>query len=240
MNNDQIAKIIIIFIVIIIAFATSGMTYALWREDFNVLTDTYTEEGEVDWEFWHPNWYITPGFPEDPLFIHGDFGIDPGWTKDVGSNWAEFFDTDDDGDFDTMHLVFENVYPYYNDHFAFALHCNGEIPIRVWRVQFTDLEGNIIPFILPDGTELEAMYSIQDELAYLDISGPDRIPDEKPDIFIWWGDNFGTLLYYCDSADFSFHLTILQPCPQNTHIEFLIKITAVQSDIYIPGPIDEY
>jgi hypothetical protein len=225
-----------IFIVSIIALAMTGATYALWYEDLYIYTEVDT--GEVDWEFWHPGWYITPGVPEFPLFTHDDDGIDPGWTKDVGSNWAEFFDTDDDGDFDTMHLVFENVYPYYYDHIAFSLHCNGDIPIHVWRVQFTDLEGNIIPFLNQTGVPFDAMY--KNELVYLDISGPDGEPDGEPDIFIWWGDNFGTQYHNCDSGDFSFYITILQPCPQGAHLEFLIKMTAVQYNEYVPGPIDGY
>ena len=83
----------------------SGATYALWYEDLYI--HTYAESGEVDWEFWHTNWYLKPGVPEQPYFGHSDFTIDPGWTKDVASNWAEFFDTDEDGDFDTMHRMIE-------------------------------------------------------------------------------------------------------------------------------------
>jgi hypothetical protein len=237
MKHKRIGKTSVIFLASIIAVAMSGATYALWYEELNIYTDVYT--GEVDWEFWHTNWYIKPGVPEFPWFVHGDIGPDPPLeTKDVASNWAEFFDTDDDGDFDTMHLVLENVYPYYTDHFVYQVHCNGNIPIHVWRVQFTDMENNIINFVLPNGTVLDAMYKIQHELAYIDITGPDGVPDGEFDIFIAWGDNFGTQLHYCDYLDMSFSITILQPCPQNAHIEFLIKLSACQYNEWVPGPIE--
>ena len=212
----------------------SGATYALWYEDLYIYTDIYT--GNVDWEFWHTNWYLQPGVPEFPWFGHGDNGIDPGYTKDVGSNWAEFFDTDDDGDFDTMHLVLENVYPYYYDHFVFQVHCNGIVPIHIWRVQFTDMQGNVIEFTDQQGNILDAMYANKN--AYLDITGPDGVPDGQFDLLVAWGDNFGLQMHYCDYADMSFIIHILQPCPQNAHIEFLIKLSACQYNEYVQGPID--
>lgn len=227
MKHKRIGKTSVVLLVSIIALSMSGATYALWYEDLYIYTDITT--GEVDWEFWHPSWYVTPGVPEFPLFIHGDEGIDPGWTKDVGSNWAEFFDTDGDGDFDTMHLVFENVYPYYYDHVAFALHCNGNIPIHVWKVEFSNMDGTVV---------YETIYANGN--IYLDIGGPDGpdVPDGEPDVFIWWGDNFGLQMHYCDSADFSFNINILQPCPQGVTLQFLVKITACQYNEYQPGPID--
>jgi hypothetical protein len=229
MKRSRIAKTMVIFIACIIALAMSGATYALWSEELHLDIDIQT--GEVDWEFWHPSWYITPGVPEFPLFIHGDTGIDPGWTKDVGSNWANFFDADGDGDFDTMHLVFENVYPYYQDHFAFAVHCNGDIPIHIWKVEFTNLDGSII---------YETIY--ENGNIFLDIGGPDGddIPDGEADIFIWWGDNFGTQMHYCDSVDISFNVNILQPCPQGANLQFLINVVSCQYNEYVQGPIDGY
>jgi hypothetical protein len=238
MRRNRKAKTTVIFIASIIALAMTGATYALWYEDLYIWTDVHT--GEVDWEFWHTNWYLEPGDPEQPHFGHDDHDIDPGKTKDVGSNWAEFFDTDGDGDFDTMHLVLENVYPGYYDHLVYQVHCNGNIPIHVWRVQFTDLDGNIIPFTLLDGTVLDAMYTTQDELAFLDISGPDGVPDGEFDLFIPWGNNFDAQMHYCDYLDMSFSIHVLQPCPQGAHLEFYIKQTAVQYNEHVYGPIDGY
>ena len=226
MKHTRIAKMNVIFLASIVALAMSGATYALWFEDLYIWTDV--ETGEVDWEFWHTSWYVTPGVPEFPYFGHSDFGIDPGWTKDVGSNWAEFFDTDDDGDFDTMHLVLDNVYPYYWDHFVIQLHCNGNIPIHVWRVQFTNMDESIV---------YDTIYA--NKQVYLDIGGPDGpdIPDGEADLLVAWGDSFGTQMHYCDYVDLSFSIHILQPCPQGVNLEFLIKIAACQYNEYEPGPI---
>jgi len=234
MKHKRIGKTSVILLVSIIALAMSGATYALWYEDLYIYTDI--ETGEVDWEFWNTAWYLDPTHSDPPWFEHGDIGIDPGNTKDVGSNWAEFFDTDGDGDNDTMHLVLENVYPYYYDHFVFQVHCNGNIPIHIWKVYFTDMEGNIYQFENLEGDILDAMY--ENENAFLDISGPDGIPDGQYDLFISWGDNFGLQMHYCDYADISFSIHVLQPCPQNAHLEFFIKLAACQYNEYVPGPID--
>jgi hypothetical protein len=224
MKHKRIGKTSVILLASIIALAMSGATYALWYEDLYIYTDI--ETGEVDWEFWHPSWYVTPGIPEFPLFIHEDNGIDPGWTKDVGSNWAEFLDLDEDGDFETMHLVFENVYPGYWDHFTFSVHCNGNIPIHIWKVEFTNLDGTIIY-----GTFYDSNTASQGIYIDIDGSGGD-------DVWIWWGDNFGDQLHYCHSRDLSFIIQFLQPCPQNAHLDLVIHYVACQYNEYVPGPIE--
>jgi hypothetical protein len=237
MKHTRVGKTSVIFLASIIALAMSGATYALWYEDLYIWTDVYP--GEVDWEFYNENWDLFPNLP--PTFTHQDVGPDPGWGKDVGSNWAEFLDLDDDDDYETMHLVLDNVYPGYYDHFSFVVHCNGNIPIHIWRVQFEDINGNILQFeyyhnLGDEGVIVDAMYD--DGWAYLDISGPDGMPDGEYDVRVYWGDCFGDQLHYCDTRDISFGILILQPCPQNAHLELRIKYTACQYNEYVPGPIE--
>jgi hypothetical protein len=218
MKHRRIGKTSVIFLVSILALAMSGATYALWYEELYIYTDI--ETGEVDWEFCHPKWYNDN--PDDdppfPLLIWGDHGLDPPlYTKDVASSSFEWWDSDNDGDIDRLNLSFNCVYPYYSDHFAFALHCNGCVPIHVWKVEFTNADGSII---------YETIYA--NGYYYLDLTGPNGIPDGQDDIEIWWGDNFGTQLHYCDSVDESFDITFLQPMPQNAHLELVMSIVAHQ------------
>jgi hypothetical protein len=230
MRRNRIAKSIVIFIASIIALAMSGATYALWYEDMYIYTDV--ETAEISWEFWHPSWYDNPGVPPFPLLIWGDHGLDPPlYLKDVASSSHWFDDSDDDGDFDTLYLIFQNVYPYYEDHFAFAVHCNGILPIHIWKVEFSNYDGTVIYGVLYANGNV-----------YLDIGGPDGpdVPDGEPDIVIWWGDHFGEQLHYCDSADLSFNFKVLQPCPQGVLLELLIRIVAVNYNEYEAGPIDGY
>jgi hypothetical protein len=218
MRHNRIAKTAVIFMASIIALAMSGATYALWSEDLYIYTDI--ETGEVDWEFWHPSWGNED--PNDdapfPLLIWGDHGLDPPlYQKDVASSSFDWWDSDDDGDFDRLNLTFDCVYPYYEDHFAFAVHCNGCVPIHIWKVEFTNADGSIIY-----GTLYANGY------VYLDLSGPNGIPDDQADIEIWWGNHFGYQLHYCDSVDESFNIRFLQPMPQNANLELVMRIVAHQ------------
>jgi len=200
-------KIAVMFIVSIMALAGTGAAYALWSETLTI-TGTATTT-ELDWEFYNPLWPVDPTLP--PLFGNLDHGIDPFLTKDVGSNDAEFFDTDGDGDYDKMVLTITNAYPQYNDHIVFAVHCNGQLPLHIWKVVFKNMADQ----------EVETLYANGD--VYLDIDG-----DGDADIWITWGDNFGLQMHYCDWTDMSFNFYILQECPQGVPLTFTIEVVAGQ------------
>jgi hypothetical protein len=211
MKHKMMGKTSIIFLASIITLAMSGATYALWYEDLYI--STYIDTGEVDWEYW--NYWTESNI--DPTFTHDDHGIDPDFTKDVASTTGWFTDEDGDGDPETMHVTILNAYPYYHNHISFWVHCNGNIPIHIWKVVFRDSVDN----------EILTIYESDDDI-YLDLSGPNDVPDGLPDIRVLWGDNFGKQLHYCDSADMSFGFIIQQTAPQGKTFTFTIEIVAGQ------------
>lgn len=208
--KTKTGKLATLFIVSIMALAGASVGYAMWSETLYI--DGWVQTGEVDWEYW--NYWTQSNI--DPTFTHDDHGIDPDFTKDVASNSGTFIDSDGDGDPDTMQLTILNAYPLYHDHISFWVHCNGNIPIHIWKVIFRDSSGN----------EIETLY--QTGNVYLDLSGPNGIPDGEYDILILWGNSFGTQLHFCDSTDMSFGFVIQQPAPQGKTMTFTIEIVAGQ------------
>jgi len=217
-----------------IALAASAVvTLAMWYDTLKV--NTYASTGELDAEFvdgtltYMDACGLQPGYGH---FAGNDWNAtnlpQPGsiqLDKDVGCTNVTLIDSDGDGDKDTLRIELHNVYPWYYTHVAFKIHNNGEIPFKIWRLTVSN------------GTSSNYYYEInaeevKDEGAYVDLSG-----DGKPDIIIWWGDNFGVQLHPCQSADISLDLTVLQDAPQNANLVLYLSLDVVQWNEYNSGPI---
>lgn len=195
-------KIGLICLAFILAMGGLGVSYALWSE--TLVIDGTVNTGEVDWEFY--NIY----YPEDlPEFDGADQGIDPGWTKDVGSTDAVFVDSDGDGDYDTLVLTVLNAYPFYRNHGSTWVHCNGSVPIII--------VGAWISF--DGGPEIWLPWG-----QWATNSGGT--------LRVNFGDNYGQQLHFCDSLDVSLAFEVLQPAQQNmtggNAYTFSIRYEAVQ------------
>lgn len=213
-------KILSTSFLIVLGISLLGLVYAHWEATLYINGEV--ESGEVDWEF-------VPG-----SVIHKDHGLDwnatffPGkgsttLDKDVGSTTTVLYDSDGDGDYDILNVTLSNVYPWYWEHIAFELHNNGKVPIKVWRVIIRTASGNYTYY------EINESELTQGE--YLDLDD-----DGTYDIVLWWGDNFGKQLEYCESADISFTITVLQGIKMGTTYTFTIEIVAIQWNMYTPGP----
>ncbi|MEM3976438.1 MAG: hypothetical protein QXO87_06765, partial [Desulfurococcaceae archaeon] len=202
------------------------LAFAMWSETLRVNSAVST--GEVDWR-------IVPG----SLIYLDACGLQPGYgffagndwnatylpqpgaiqlDKDVGCTSVVLMDGDGDGDMDTMNVTLHNTYPYYYTHIAFKVHNSGTIPVKIWRViingqEFYELNEQV----LQQGVEL-------------DLTG-----DGRPDVLIWWGNNFGIQLHPCQSADISFDLTLLQDAPEGATLTFIVRFEAVQwNEYFVP------
>ncbi|PUA33591.1 MAG: hypothetical protein B7O98_04010 [Zestosphaera tikiterensis] len=196
---------------------------AMWSETLRVNVAVAT--GEVDWEIvpgpttWLDACGLLPGYGN---YRGNDWNASylpkPGakqLDKDVGCTDVTLIDSDGDGDYDTMNVTLYNVYPWYYTHIAFKVHNDGSVPIKIWRVVI-------------DGQEFHKLNEQElKEGLYLDLTG-----DEKFDILIWWGDNFGVQLHPCESADVSFDITVLQGAPQGSTLTFTISLEAIQWNEY--------
>jgi len=200
---------------------------AMWGEILRVNVAVGT--GEVDWRFvpgtliWLDACGLLPGYG---YFRGNDWNASylpkPGakqLDKDVGCTDVELIDSDGDGDYDTMKVTLHNVYPWYYTHIAFKVHNDGTIPIKIWR-------------IVIDGQEF---YELNKQALQQGLE-LDLTDDEKPDVLIWWGDNFGVQLHPCDSADISFDITVLQDAPQGSTLSFTVSFEAIQwNEYYVPS-----
>jgi len=200
---------------------------AMWSETLRVNVAVAT--GEVDWEIvsgpttWLDACGLQPGYG---YFKGNDWNAshlpEPGAVqldKDIGCTDVTLIDSDGDGDYDTMNVTLHNVYPWYYTHIAFKVHNDGTVPIKIWRVVIGGQE-----FYELNKQELQQGLE-------LDLTG-----DGKPDILIWWGDNFGVQLHPCQSADISFDITVLQDAPQGSTLTFTISLEAVQwNEYYVPS-----
>ncbi|MEM3937477.1 MAG: hypothetical protein QXX73_05335 [Desulfurococcaceae archaeon] len=213
----------IVFSLILLISLLPMLAFAMWSETLRVNSAVST--GEVDWR-------IVPG----SLIYLDACGLQPGYgffagndwnatylpqpgaiqlDKDVGCTSVVLMDGDGDGDMDTMNVTLHNTYPYYYTHIAFKVHNSGTIPVKIWRViingqEFYELNEQV----LQQGVEL-------------DLTG-----DGRPDVLIWWGNNFGIQLHPCQSADISFDLTLLQDAPEGATLTFIVRFEAVQWNEY--------
>ena len=223
-----------------------GGATALWYEGLEVNVVAHT--GELDVEFYgqpifldacglppgpgfHGGWdwvAYPPGFEEHQTGVDAVYDGHPVEGKDVGCTNVTLLDTDHDGDDDTMQVTLENVYPYYYTKIDFEIHNNGDIPVKIWRLVVRLSNGTEYKFY-----EINAD-TIENEGAYLDLDG-----DNKPDIVMWWGDNFGVQLEHCQRADISLNLIVLQTASENTTYTFQLQLDAVQWNEYTPGPIGD-
>jgi len=204
---------IITTLLFIMLFSLIGIAYAVWSDTLKI--NTSVGMGELDWEF-SPGSVIqldTCAYPVpdyNASYFPSTGSIQT--NKDVGCTELILIDSDGDGDYDTLNVTMYNVYPWYYEHIAFALHNDGTIPLKVWRAI---INGNIY-------------YEI--DVLDLDLNG-----DGKPDLHIWWGNNFGAQIDPCNSADLSFDLTVLQDAPENSTLSFTISLEAIQwNEYYVP------
>lgn len=200
---------------------------AMWSESLAV--NTTVETGELDWRFvsgsltyldacglppgygifggndWNSSYYPQPGAEQ----------ID----KDVGCTDVTLFDTDNDGDLDTMQVVLKKTYPWYYTRVSFKVHNDGTIPLKIWRVVINGVAYyELNEHELNQGVEL------------------DLNEDGEPDVTLWWGDNFGIQLHPCQSAGVGFDLTVLQPAPENASLIIYVSFEAIQwNEYHIPS-----
>lgn len=215
-------KIIVFSMILPVLFAIT-LAIAMWTDTLRV--NTRIDTGELDWRI-VPGTVIyldacglTPGYG---YFRGNDWNATylplPGaiqLDKDVGCTDVVLIDSDNDGDMDTMNVTLKNTYPWYYTHIAFKVHNDGTIPLRIWRII---IDGRIYHEL----NEQELQQGVE-----LDLTG-----DGKPDVLIWWGDNFGVQLHPCQSADISFDVTLLQDAPELSTLSFTITFQAIQWNEY--------
>lgn len=202
------SKILAIFAILLAMLMGTG--YALWSG--NLYINGTINTGELDWAF------STTVSTVD----HGpDMNGDPNGAcfnmyeapegKDVGSSSYQLLDTDNDGDYDTINVTLNNVYPLYLEDFTVHVYNDGTIPLKIWKVVLDSHE----------------YYANSDFPALVDLDG-----DGYNDIRICWGDNFGLQMHPGDSAEISFEIIVLQPAPQDTTLSFTITLIAMQWNEY--------
>jgi len=211
---------------IILLILSAATALALWSETLRVNVAVGT--GEVDWEIVGPvTWLDACGLlPGYGYFRGNDWNAsylpEPGAVqldKDVGCTDVTLIDSDGDGDYDTMNITLSNVYPWYYTRTSFKVHNDGSIPIKIWRVIINGRE-------FYELNEQELQQGVE-----LDLTG-----DGKPDVLIWWGDNFGVQLEPCRSADVGLDITVLQDAPQGSTLSFTVSLEAIQwNEYYVPS-----
>jgi len=211
--KHRLGKVGLLFLVLVLALASVGVAFAAWTDTITISGSVTT--GELDWEIVDGSSTQKPDAPDWNCFWNLETGrrfADPE-GKNVATTTVTHVDKD------TMNVVIDNAYPYYFDHIAFEGHGLGTIPFKIWKVN-----------IYRDAVLLTTLY--QNGYAYLDYNG-----DGANDLELWWGDNFGLQMHYCDRVDFSFEILVLQPAPQNDSLEFTIEIVAIQWNEYVKGPL---
>ncbi len=215
--------------VLAVLLAAVSAAYSMWFQELRV--DALVETGEVDFEFVPgtlayldacgapPGYGYSGGNDWNASFypVKGAEQLD----KDVGCTDAMFYDSDGDGDLDTVNVSLVNVYPWYYTRVAFEVRNSGTVPIKIWRV-------------LLNGTYYyELNEHLLEQGVLVDLDG-----DEQPDVTIWWGDNFGVQLHPGESAGISFHIVVLQPAPESSRLTITIELDAIQWNEYesaLPG-----
>ncbi len=212
-------------VIVFLVAGAAALAYAMWIETLRV--NGYVSSGEVD------ICYLGNSVIQSDPYGPGNYDYNVNWSmipakiifrtdKDVAYTNTSLWDSDGDGDMDTMNVTIYNAYPWYFNHIAFEIKNCGTIPVKIWRVKIWN------------GTDDFVFYEIQEQQlqrgTMFDLDG-----DGKADVLIWWGDNFGKQLHPGDYADISFDITILQNATENTLLQFSITLEAVQwNEYYIP------
>ena len=200
------AKIVALPMVLILGLLISGLAYAHWSDILWIEGSVAT--GDAEWEFLYNS--ISQKDPPGTNDWTCDYGLINlrQLDKDIGSTTCEFVDTDGDGDWDTLAVSLDTVYPCYYEHIAFYVQNIGTVPLVIQKVVL-------------DGQEYTAPF-----YATLDLDG-----DGYDDIEIYYGNNFGqqmdpypTIPY---KVDISFDIHVLQDAPEGTTLSFTIEIIAV-------------
>ncbi len=213
---------------IIATLASSIVTgIALWSDTLR--TNVYVETGRVEIEFVNGSliYLDACGLPPGYGYFRGNdwnasYLPSPGaiqLDKDVGCTNVSLLDYDYDGDMETMIIHLHNVYPWYYTHIAFKVHNDGTIPVKLWRLTISN------------GTHEWYFYEVNENQTQEGVR-VDLNSDGKPDILIWWGDNFGKQLHPCQSIDISLDLTILQEAPQDSNLTLYLRLDAIQWNEY--------
>ncbi len=207
----------------IVILAVPLAIMAMWSETLRMNVDVYT--GELDWEIvsgsttYKDACGLQPGYGDhggnDWNASHLPQPFAEQLDKDVGCTSVSLKDTDGDGDYDALEVTLHNVYPWYYTHIAFKVHNDGTIPLKIWKI------------IIDNTTYYELNEQELQQGVEMDLTG-----DGKPDILIWWGDNFGVQLHPCESADISFDVTVLQDAPEGATLKFTVTFDAIQWNEY--------
>ncbi|NPA99151.1 MAG: hypothetical protein GXO43_07210 [Crenarchaeota archaeon] len=215
-------QIAIIGIFALVMLVGSIVAYAMWYQ--TLLINNYVNTGKLDFAFKYGTVSTTdpvntPDQMVNYTLIPQKEIIPVPENKDVGTTYVKLIDTDGDGDYDALNVTIVNGYPWYYTHIGFTVVNSGTIPLKIWRIRFYN------------GTGTSTYYSVYSEQnangTMIDLNG-----DGKPDILMWWGDNFGLQLHPGQTADISFDITILQDMPQNANLTFIIYYDAIQWNEY--------
>ena len=184
-------KLTATFAVLIVALMLTGMSYALWSKTLYIYGDVYT--GDLDAE-------IT-------FFFHNDYGIDPGYTKDVGSCTC----TIDEVDPQKGYIIIENGYPSYSVHYSITIKNTGTVP---WIMQNITVDGTSLP---------------NNQWVQIDVDG-----DGDYDIEFYITDSLGEQVDPGDSIETSLDTHIMQGAEEGSFFEFTISFLLVQWNEYVP------
>jgi hypothetical protein len=214
-------KIGLLCLALVLALGTLGIGYATWSANVTIEQEVYS--GELCMEFED----LTCSIDDD----EGDPDLNVEWSlceshikvpagKDVASCNCTALDKDKNGTLETMLVTCNNTYPSYYNHLDFWL-CNcGTIPYRVQGAS-----------VWVDGQQ-EYYWDYIDPIDGI-CEGLDLNDDDLDDIEIRWGNCFGDQVHpgLCVSnCSFGWH--ILQDAPQNTVLQFEIKVHGVQFNKY--------
>lgn len=218
--KHTINKIAVIFVAAIFALTGLSAAYAAWTDTIYINGTLTTGTLEAEFGIMPPSIFDPFGPPPIYPTTTPDWNCDPNLgfnspghphvvDKNVGRGETYIVDHD------TLALNIYNAYPGYYNHLDFWVHCLGNIPLKTDHVVVRNAAGAVVATIT-DNTLYE-----------FDISG-----DGINDMQIWWGDDFGVQLHYCEQTDISFGFCFLQPLPQSSTITIYIDLVCVQWNGY--------
>ncbi len=186
-------KIITLFLIPMIVLSLVGASYALWSKTITLGGTVNT--GTVDK-------IITQAFCSDT-------GIDPGYTKDVGSCTAEIGIGGDSATF-----IIDNAYPSYNIDVTIKEKNSGTIPVKINDILMT-LSG-------PGGTTSVTCTSVPCSIVTSEME-------------VYYDDNFGVQIDPGVTVANSVNMHVVQGAVQGSSYALTVKERAVQWNEY-PAP----